>query len=1431
MSSNKRSRQSFKALALKHLVKTENAGFAGLRLDTYDAIADSGATQIFVMEGTPVVNKRPTTHPLKVALADGRIVMSTHMCDIKIDGLPTVLTGHVIPDLSIASLFGIRVLTEAGCTVTFDKNTCIVRYDGSIILRGAKDPATDLWTLPFGSPKSTTSHHVTDTISPAAPVFADARANTATETACFTHTVRTKANSIRFAHQSFCSPKISTLLKALRRGYLKGCPNLTVHGVTKYLNPSPATAKGHMKRPQQGIRSTRNSTIIRANPPQLSADKIAIHEPSRQLLPFALQPNVIEDEDVANMMLNANLYCFAAFADKHTGTIYNDLTGTFPFMSLEGNVCFLVVYHYETNAILALPISGFSDEVIFQAYKVIYEMIESKGFIIRFNVMDNQASKVIKQFLTPKQCELMLVEPNNHRVNAAERAIQTFKDHFVSALATTDSDFPLQLWDRLTQHVETTLNLLRPSRIDPSKSAYEALHGPYDWNRFPLAPPGCKAVIYEAPESRTSWGSRGTDAWYLGPSLDHYRCNHFFVPETRAYRISGSAELFPQHCQVPFLLWNEHLQEVVDELVTTLHEMKPNKRKGVLTDIINKLDTSCRDHDKRTITAPAHQWMLPEGDIQHHPYIPPAPSDEQRVDEAMEEQRVERSVTRITNAPPIINAPNPTAPRQLKKTARTHSRITRNNIPGSTPHIINSRKHRSIEDPMTPDKPTISPRRSKRNISTTTPPKVQFIPIEGGVRSRHMISQEAVNFLTECVWENSPDLYTPTKLRPINGTTSNFDFQQVAMPMVHPTTGETISSYKRLMHDPDTAETWQTAFGKDFGGMAQGDKKTGQKGTNSIFVMTHDEIKLIPRTQTITYARVVVDFRTQKADPYRIRITAGGNLINYPGELSTRTADLTTSKLMWNSVLSTEGAKYMCLDIKNFYLSAPLDRYEYMKMPLTLFPEWIIEQYKLRLHALNGFVYLEMRRAVWGLPQAGILANKLLRRRLLPHGYYECPNTPGLWKHEWRPISFTLVVDDFGVKYVGKEHVQHLIRCIKEKYEVTEDWTGDLYCGITLKWNYEQRWLDISMPGYIKKLLLKYKHRMPTKPQHCPYAPAPKQYGAKAQEPLPVDISPKLSPDEIKEIQRVIGSILYYARAVDITVLMALSSIAIEQSKGTTNTMEKAKQLLDYLATYPNATIRFQASDMIMNVHSDASYLSESNARSRACGHFFMGWTPKDGDPIKLNGAFFTLCAILRFVVASAAEAELGALFLNCKEGMIFRLTLEELGHPQPKTPIHCDNATAVGIANNTVKRQRSRSMEMRYFWVCDKEAQEIYDVKWHPGKENLADYQSKHHPGAHHTAVRPWYLHEHNSPLVLPRASRPSTLKGCVGTLPQGYVRNVPLPRIPLRQSTSSNQIHMIPDYYEVTNGVPPYDTPRSIVENAAYAFSHAWQAIAINT
>ena len=110
-----------------------------------------------------------------------------------------------------------------------------------------------------------------------------------------------------------------------------------------------------------------------------------------------------------------------------------------------------------------------------------------------------------------------------------------------------------------------------------------------------------------------------------------------------------------------------------------------------------------------------------------------------------------------------------------------------------------------------------------------------------------------------------------------------------------------------------------------------------------------------------------------------------------------------------------------------------------MKMPPSLFPSWILKQYNLKELAVNGWVYIEMRRAVWGLPQAGILANKRLHRKLAPFGYHKCVNTPGLWRHETRAISFTLVVNDFAVKYVMKDDVDHLIASIKSMYALTKD--------------------------------------------------------------------------------------------------------------------------------------------------------------------------------------------------------------------------------------------------------------------------------------------------------------------------------------------------------------------------------------------------------
>ena len=153
----------------------------------------------------------------------------------------------------------------------------------------------------------------------------------------------------------------------------------------------------------------------------------------------------------------------------------------------------------------------------------------------------------------------------------------------ISGLSTTDVDFPLQLWDKITEQVIITLNIVRTSRIDPSKSAYHQLHGHrYDWNKHPMAPPGTRAVLLVDPTTRESWGARGIDAWYVGPSFDHYRNCIFFVPETMAYRITASFELFPQHCILPEFTPAEHATEVCSELVESVGKLNKRDKMNIL---------------------------------------------------------------------------------------------------------------------------------------------------------------------------------------------------------------------------------------------------------------------------------------------------------------------------------------------------------------------------------------------------------------------------------------------------------------------------------------------------------------------------------------------------------------------------------------------------------------------------------------------------------------------------------------------------------------------------------------------------------------------------------------------------------------------------------------------------------------------------------
>jgi hypothetical protein len=224
-------------------------------------------------------------------------------------------------------------------------------------------------------------------------------------------------------------------------------------------------------------------------------------------------------------------------------------------------------------------------------------------------------------------------------------------------------------------------------------------------------------------------------------------------------------------------------------------------------------------------------------------------------------------------------------------------------------------------------------------------------------------------------------------------------------------------------------------------------------------------------------------------------------------------------------------------------------------------------------------------------------------------------------------------MDDLGIKYIGREHLQHLYDALQKKtYEIVEDWTGNLYCRNTLKWNYMKHHVDLAMPAYVMKQLTKYNHVAPLKPQHCPYSPNPLKYNKYKQLPSTLDKSPPLDKAQKKHVHQIVSSFLYYAQAVDPTILLALLEIALQQAAPTKNTMNHVNQFLDYMWTHPDVTIRYHASDLILNVHSDTTYLSAQKACSRAGGYFFLDSIPHNTDPIQLNGAIHITCTILKLV-------------------------------------------------------------------------------------------------------------------------------------------------------------------------------------------------------
>jgi hypothetical protein len=259
---------------------------------------------------------------------------------------------------------------------------------------------------------------------------------------------------------------------------------------------------------------------------------------------------------------------------------------------------------------------------------------------------------------------------------------------------------------------------------------------------------------------------------------------------------------------------------------------------------------------------------------------------------------------------------------------------------------------------------------------------------------------------------------------------------------------------------------------------------------------------------------------------------------------------------------------------------------------------------------------------------------------------------------------------------------------------------GNKFTGIDINWDYATCRCHISMPGYIENLIINFKHLHPTKPHLLPHKCLPIAYGAKAHLTPDANTSELLNKHHKRHIQEIVGLLLYYTWAANNKLVVALSAIAAQQSCATIATKQAVHLLLDYVATYPSDGIIYQAraSDMVLCAHSDVGFLNKSKSCSCVGAHIFLS----ENKPfLRFNDAILSIAQIIKFVMASAAESELAALFVTAREMIPHRQTLISMGLPQLKSPIQTGNSTAAGVTNKTIVPRRAKMMDMRFWWLC----------------------------------------------------------------------------------------------------------------------------------
>ena len=408
-----------------------------------------------------------------------------------------------------------------------------------------------------------------------------------------------------YFHACCFSPNKTTFLQAVKNGNFVTWPQLTYKNVKKYLQETPATAKGHLNQERKNLQSTKKV---------------------QQTEDFFPKP-----ESSPPTRTNNVLATIVNFQEENKA--YSDLTGRLPEIFSRGNAYILVIYDYDSNAILAEPLRSRAAAVIRDAWEKLNHILMNKGRKPELYVLDNECSTELKAAMSKYTINFQRVPPHVHRRNAAERAIQTFKNHFVAGLATAHPDFPASECDRLIPQAVLTLNHLRNARANPNLSAHAFLHGTFNFAHTPLAPPATKVVVHVKPKERNSWDQHGRDGWYIGPALEHYRCVRVYIPTTRAEVDSDTVQFFQHDTPLPQTTTADFLKQAAADIVALLknrQEFLPNLQAGDETlqalqqvaELLNRADEPPHHTPPTTPPEPTSQ----------SPLLPPTLAPETRVE-------------------------------------------------------------------------------------------------------------------------------------------------------------------------------------------------------------------------------------------------------------------------------------------------------------------------------------------------------------------------------------------------------------------------------------------------------------------------------------------------------------------------------------------------------------------------------------------------------------------------------------------------------------------------------------------------------------------------------------------------------------------------------------------------------------------------------